>query len=1239
MATADRQELLRNAVVFLRDPKTVSSPLAQRVQFLEAKGLTGAEIEEAMRQAASASLVSASPYGPAAYQPAYGPAPYVAQPPLPWDWRDYFLRYSEYVLVLITHFHLKLILNITCQKYVMPHLQPPSATAYEEDRDSLTAQFDAAEALLKEIQAETSAVRAAVEEQREKIDKTTSDVDAAVKEMREGESKTREELASIREEVNTVRDMLPKMIDKSKESHTQSLLELQQELKSLKTLLLSRGGSVTPSGVSTPVLPGKPSIPAWQLSGTNFAVSSSTSSLPGTPTASSISSPPYPSPYGKGKEVDSSVNMFSQWRHAVENLTQHSPKPSQDALVDDAAALGLAESLTGSAASSSSQLAEAAMSNLRKSLGPQRSASPSTKESNSDPTSVAPAPRSRTTLEDRLRAKLFVLGEASAGSTPNQSVKGSPSMTPVQLLPEPTTNPATDPLSPKSTPLPDSPILEASVSLPAPLSAITAHPLSPAIEDDSATTDTALEEEPSESTEAEAVEGGIAENDAAVNQSVEQPAIGRADYAAQAPAHTDISSEGQDDTHAKDTNIAPEVASTEPQVIQKIQDADFAQPSSPAVTDIVDKQDNSVSPEHSSLMDADAAPAASSEDPLPAMLINGHTDGVPTKPEELDIEALQKRLKLVEQRFTDVSTSFKRLQAEKVAADRVLQDMTSVQTIQEVDALRDFLQNMNFKAEMTQDEIKRLTGKLTRQEERIEELRDIHHLESKSQSDLIEKLRGQLHETEALLKAGQSSSQYAEEEASKHRAEVEKLRTEMEKMKSSAKDEEEKRVKAVSLLKTVRQKLVKAEKEREDALKELQSAKTREKEEREKDKVEKQKLHEEIDKGNLERETAIKGLKMQFDKEVAGLKDRQDKELTALRGQYELEVITLKSLHSKEIDNKSSQISDLSASLQIVSREKDEIFDQLQMRQAELESSQSHLESLQSQSTELQHQLREATDRIALLSEEIADAQKMQFAKVHSSTPSAEVTQLLSSAEAKYEARIADLRRQLTAVERERDETEAELSKKISEKVKEVEHLKSTVGKSVRAREEEEETVASLRREIESLRDAGTTYERLIADLQGEAGRVAEVEFTAQAHIAEVKGALAVVEKQLEEAKARESQTRAINKTLREEMRKVQSSAALLERQRNPGVGYWASKGESTTDLRSPTSSTSDLPRETTRPGSPSTKSDEEVNYEYLRNVILQFLEHKEMRPHLVRVLSTILRFTPQETRRLVAKV
>jgi peroxin-14 len=97
------------------------------------------------------------------------------------------------------------------QKFLLPHLQPPTSTAYEEDRDALTAQFDAAEALLKEIQAETAAVRIAVEEQNEKVDKATRDVEAAVKDMREGDVKTRDEMREIRDEINNIREMLPKV--------------------------------------------------------------------------------------------------------------------------------------------------------------------------------------------------------------------------------------------------------------------------------------------------------------------------------------------------------------------------------------------------------------------------------------------------------------------------------------------------------------------------------------------------------------------------------------------------------------------------------------------------------------------------------------------------------------------------------------------------------------------------------------------------------------------------------------------------------------------------------------------------------------------------------------------------------------------------------------------------------------------------------------------------------------------
>lgn len=64
---------------------------------------------------------------------------------------------------------------------------------------------------MKEIQAETEAVKSAVYEQNERVDKVTKDVEAVVIEMRGGESKTRDEMREIRDEVENIREMLPKV--------------------------------------------------------------------------------------------------------------------------------------------------------------------------------------------------------------------------------------------------------------------------------------------------------------------------------------------------------------------------------------------------------------------------------------------------------------------------------------------------------------------------------------------------------------------------------------------------------------------------------------------------------------------------------------------------------------------------------------------------------------------------------------------------------------------------------------------------------------------------------------------------------------------------------------------------------------------------------------------------------------------------------------------------------------------
>ncbi|CAA7266499.1 unnamed protein product [Cyclocybe aegerita] len=626
------------------------------------------------------------------------------------------------------------------------------------------------------------------------------------------------------------------------------------------------------------------------------------------------------------------------------------------------------------------------------------------------------------------------------------------------------------------------------------------------------------------------------------------------------------------------------------------------------------------------------------------------TPSPPVVDRSAEVESLQERLKQVEQRFSDVSTSFKRLQAEKLAADSVLRESTPLESMNDAEALREFFANLKNKDQVFQDEIKRLNQKLEVQEDRFDELRETHRLESHSRSEEVKKLQTQLDETEALFQAAQRATSSVEEASQKDREEIERLHKEVESAKGLAKEEEEKRVKAISLLKTVRQKLVKAEKDKEDAIKEVAASKEREKGDKDKEMAERMNLQYEMDDLKAAHEKATANLKSQFEKDMANLRERYEQEIIVLKGQAELDLAAAKSAYAKELAAKTSQISTLENSLNNVSRDKNAFFDQLQLRQAEVESAQGHLESLEHQNTEFQFQLRESNDRLALLKEEYAELLRESESRSREPTTSAdEVARMISATETKYEARIAEMKRNISVLEKERYESEADWSKKLKEKVKDLEEMKRVLGTATRSRENEENLIAELKADLARAQETSKALQHQAAELPILREQVQESQKSSKEQEQEFSVKITVLERQLEDHKTREVQLKQSNKTLRDELRKVQSSAALLERQRNPGVGYWTTRVaegnghtsaaiESRTSISSPSDSTS-------RASSPapstaaSTKAEEEVNLEYLRNVILQFLEHKEMRPNLVRVLSIILHFTPQETRRLIAKV
>ena len=186
-----------------------------------------------------------------------------------------------------------------------------------------------------------------------------------------------------------------------------------------------------------------------------------------------------------------------------------------------------------------------------------------------------------------------------------------------------------------------------------------------------------------------------------------------------------------------------------------------------------------------------------------------------------------------------------------------------------------------------------------------------------------------------------------------------------------------------------------------------------------------------------------------------------------------------------------AQIDRLERATQSLSAEKDNLFDQLQIRQAEVESAQSLLEVLQGQNTELQYQVREKDGRIALLSEELRDSrQEQQFGTPDPSTSPEEVAKLLAAAEARHETKLSVLKQKLASMEAERVEVEAEWRRNVEAKVQEAQRWKSMVDTASQSRQDDGDRMQDLQVEVEKLRLAARTRDHEVFQLRAQIDRL-----------------------------------------------------------------------------------------------------------------------------------------------------
>ncbi|ANB12315.1 Pex14p [Sugiyamaella lignohabitans] len=272
-----RDELVRSAITFLNDPEVAGASLAKRVEFLESKGLTKEEIEEALRQneqAGSQKTTSTNSNSPVSYSNGPQLPPPLSLPPsIPErDWKDHFIMATVSVGVAYGIYEVS-------KRYILPMILPATPSSLEADKSALEVEFARTETLLEQLQKDTNEIKEEEAKRKEQFSSMIQEAHDAIETVKGQAQNIESDVDLIKSHVYSIKESLPKAVDKHRELQDKALQELQDELKSLKQLISNRikttgsssgppPASSVPSFISKPITASSP-LPAGASSSTS----------------------------------------------------------------------------------------------------------------------------------------------------------------------------------------------------------------------------------------------------------------------------------------------------------------------------------------------------------------------------------------------------------------------------------------------------------------------------------------------------------------------------------------------------------------------------------------------------------------------------------------------------------------------------------------------------------------------------------------------------------------------------------------------------------------------------------------------------------------------------------------------------------------------------------------------------------------------------------------------------------
>ncbi|KAL8804761.1 MAG: hypothetical protein Q9182_002353 [Xanthomendoza sp. 2 TL-2023] len=365
------------------------------------------------------------------------------------------------------------------------------------------------------------------------------------------------------------------------------------------------------------------------------------------------------------------------------------------------------------------------------------------------------------------------------------------------------------------------------------------------------------------------------------------------------------------------------------------------------------------------------------------------------------------------------------------------------------------------------------------------------------------------------------------------------------------------------------------------------------------------------------------------------------------------------SRNREEMTTSRNTLKDLAQQISRLKRDNEGLKEEIELKTAQHASAQSLMSSMRDQTAELALQLKEARDRCGSLDEEVADAHRLLSER---SREGETMRRLLADVEGKADARTREMKERMETALEERDRAEDEASTAARRRARELDDLRNKIREAERslkrAEEDKEELEASQRewkRRREELEQYSEKTSQEAEEVRRAMGELRDALDESERQVRQAEQQKAELRKSVQETQQRLEKLQRSNKVgrvprmgrvggerIQADIRCEQSMAEeirTMQTGKHRGLESEAQSSRSSTDsvptrarLRSPgPASRANGPAisPAARPVLPSEATVGSMDFVYLKNVLLQFLEQKDKnhQKQLIPVLGMLLHF------------